>query len=84
MALEMLAVHRAELNGFDMNLNERRRALKFEIQLTDEAEKLNQLENLDEENAKNIDLDDIGIGQKPKENTMFGGSNFNKKLALEF
>lgn len=67
-----------------MSQNERRRAMKFEIKLKDEEDKLHDLENIGEEEAKNIDLDEIGIGQKQRENTMFGGSNVNKKLAKEF
>jgi hypothetical protein len=45
-----------------MSQNERRRALKFEIRLKDEEDKLHDLENINEEEAKNIDLDEIGIG----------------------
>lgn len=51
------------MNEFEESQNERKKALKFEIQLKEEADELDNLDKLDEDKADGINLDDIGIGR---------------------
>lgn len=52
--------------------------MKFDIELDNEADQLNELEKLDEKAAEGINLTEIGLGRKNKENVgMFGQSRLN-------
>lgn len=83
--VEQLAVLRSKVNDFEESQNERKKNLRFEIQLKEEQDELENLENVDEDDAKQINLDDIGIGHKNRnDNTLFGGSNLNNALAMQF
>lgn len=53
----------------------------------EEADVLEKMENIPDEEAeaKGIELEEIGIGRKNRnENQLFGGSNMNNQLALKF
>jgi len=55
--------------------------MKFEIELEDEHDQLQDLK-LDDEDKAAIELEQIGIGHSAhKDHTLFGGSNLNHQLA---
>lgn len=64
--LEQLAQLRSRLNDYEEQQNERKKYLKFEIQLYEEADELEKMENIpdDEAERKGIELEEIGIGRK--------------------
>ena len=64
--LEQLAQLRSRLNDFEEQQNEKKKYLKFEIQLYEEADELEKMENIpdDEAERKGIELEEIGIGRK--------------------
>ena len=65
------------MNEFEELQNEKKKELKFEIELQDEADKLEDLEqHMNDEDKAAIELEEIGIGHNTHK--AFGGNNLNR------